>query len=117
MGAGPVTSPAAKEASPVEKRQSWKLRPPHDTMAHGLVVSGFDHLPFAEALFLRFAWPENGPEGPRVEGWAGNAVNCAGVFLDGPSENGPSPGCTRHFFCAFSGGDVSGRPAPPARRH
>ena len=71
MGAGPVTGPAAKEASPVEKRQSWKLRPPHDTMAQGLVVSGFDHLPFAEALFLRFAWPENGPEGPRVEGRGG----------------------------------------------
>ena len=68
MGAGPVTSPAAKEASPVEKRQSWKLRPPHDRMAQGLVVSGFDHLPFAEALFLRFDWPENGPEGPRGRG-------------------------------------------------
>jgi deferrochelatase/peroxidase EfeB len=60
MGARSVTNPA--------KTTSWKLRPPHDTRTQGLVVSGFNKLPSAEALFLFFDWPENGPEGPHTDG-------------------------------------------------
>jgi deferrochelatase/peroxidase EfeB len=55
MGTGPVTSPEKK------KRPSWKLKPPHDTLTQGIVVSGFSTLPSAEALFLFCDWPENGP--------------------------------------------------------
>ncbi|WP_068076589.1 Dyp-type peroxidase [Novosphingobium lentum] len=35
---------------------SWQLTEPHAGMAQGMVVSGYDHLPTGEALFLEFAW-------------------------------------------------------------
>lgn len=54
MGKGSVTGPAFGQ------RQSWKLKPPHDRLTQGLVVSGFAHLPWAEALFLNFGWSQNG---------------------------------------------------------
>jgi Dyp-type peroxidase family len=50
-----VTSPEKK------KRPTWKLKPPHDTLTQGIVVSGFSSLPSAEALFLLCDWPENRP--------------------------------------------------------
>jgi Dyp-type peroxidase family len=69
MGAGPVTSPAVKAKGLAKKpRLNWKLKPPHDKFAQGLVVSGFDALPCANVLFLFFAWPENGPDGPPASG-------------------------------------------------
>jgi Dyp-type peroxidase family len=69
MGAGSVTSPAVKTKGPAKKpRLNWTLKPPHDKFAQGLVVSGFDALPCANALFLFFDWPENGPDDPRVSG-------------------------------------------------
>ena len=46
MGAGPVTDPNRK------KRPSWKLAPPNDKLTQGIVVSGFENLPSALALFL-----------------------------------------------------------------
>jgi Dyp-type peroxidase family len=36
------------------KAPGWKLAPPHDTQAQGIVVSGFNALPSALALFLAF---------------------------------------------------------------
>ena len=62
MGAGPVTSPEKKT------RPTWKLKPPHDTLTQGIVVSGFSKLPSAEALFLLCDWPENGPNRPASSG-------------------------------------------------
>lgn len=35
---------------------SWKLAPPHDARAQGLVVSGFGSLPTGRALMLEFQW-------------------------------------------------------------
>jgi Dyp-type peroxidase family len=46
MGAGPVTDPNRK------KRPSWKLASPNDKLTQGIVVSGFENLPSALALFL-----------------------------------------------------------------
>src|SRR5215218_6605806 len=60
MGTGSVTNPEKKT------RPSWKLKPPHDSITQGIVVSGFASLPSAQALFLFCDWPENGP---------GDAVN------------------------------------------
>src|SRR4051794_36317982 len=40
---------------------SWKLNPPHDKWTQGLVVSGFAHLEYAQALFLCCNGTENGP--------------------------------------------------------
>lgn len=62
MGARPVTPPQEQPAA------SWKLKAPHDKQAQGLVVSGFGSLPAAEALFLQFDWPENGPGTAVVQG-------------------------------------------------
>jgi deferrochelatase/peroxidase EfeB len=62
MGARPVTTPQTPAPS------SWKLKRPHDARAQGLVVNGFSSLPSAEALFLRFDWPENEPGGPGARG-------------------------------------------------
>jgi hypothetical protein len=47
MGGGSVTNPGGKAPS-------WKLASPHDTQAQGIVVSGFNALPSALALFLEF---------------------------------------------------------------
>jgi Dyp-type peroxidase family len=55
MGMGPITNPQKKT------RSSWKLKPPHDGLTQGIVVSGFNNLPSAQALFLFCDWPENGP--------------------------------------------------------
>jgi hypothetical protein len=62
MVAGPVISPEKKT------RPTWKLKPPHDTLTQGIVVSGFSKLPSAEALFLLCDWPENGPNSPASVG-------------------------------------------------
>lgn len=62
MGAGSVTGPQTPASS------SWKLKQPHDAQTQGLVVNGFSSLPSAEALFLRFDWPDNGLGGPRTKG-------------------------------------------------
>ncbi len=62
MGAGPVTNPEKKT------RPAWKLKPPHDSLTQGIVVSGFSKLPSAEALFLLCDWPENGPNSPASAG-------------------------------------------------
>ncbi len=62
MGAGPVTGPRKLS------RPSWMLKPPHDALTQGIVVSGFSTLPSAEALFLQFCWEENGPAGARTRG-------------------------------------------------
>ena len=64
MGEGSVTTPARL------KPPSWKLKPPHDKWAQGLVVSGFANLEYGQALFLCCDWPENGPSGPYVKGKA-----------------------------------------------
>jgi deferrochelatase/peroxidase EfeB len=56
MDQGPVTAPRTPGKAP-----SWRLKPPHDVATQGFVVSAFADLPVAEALFLCFDWPENGP--------------------------------------------------------
>lgn len=38
----------------------WRLKPPHDTRAQGLVVSGFGSLCTGRALFLEFGWKGHG---------------------------------------------------------
>src|SRR5262245_38175019 len=67
MDAGPVTSPQKP------RRRSWKLNAPHDGWTQGIVLSGFSSLPSAEALFLWFDWPKNGPDDEVTEG--------KGIFL------------------------------------
>ena len=62
MGVGPMTNPETKT------RPTWKLKPPHDTLTQGIVVSGFSKLPSANALFLLCDWPENGPNSPASAG-------------------------------------------------
>ena len=52
MGNGPVGGPDWR------KRPSWKLAPPHNSEAQGLVVSGFAAQPAGAALFLEFRWPD-----------------------------------------------------------
>jgi deferrochelatase/peroxidase EfeB len=47
MDQDPV-APGPQAVSP-----AWRLAAPYDSAAQGLIVSGFDHLPSAEALFLR----------------------------------------------------------------
>jgi Dyp-type peroxidase family len=47
MGVGSVTNSS-------NKPPSWKLAPPHDRLTQGIVVSGFNTLPSALALFLEF---------------------------------------------------------------
>jgi Dyp-type peroxidase family len=42
-------------------RPTWKLKPPHDRLTQGIVVSGFAKLPAAQALFLWCDWPDQGP--------------------------------------------------------
>jgi Dyp-type peroxidase family len=46
MGEGPVRAQSGKP------RSSWRLRGPDDARTQGIVVSGFKHVPWAEALFL-----------------------------------------------------------------
>lgn len=65
MGAGPMTNPEKRT------RPAWKLKPPHDALTQGIVVSGFSKLPSAEALFLFCDWPENGSNGPPSSGKGG----------------------------------------------
>jgi Dyp-type peroxidase family len=62
MGAGPVNNQIKK------RRPSWKLKPPHDVFTQGIVVSGFNKLPSAQALFLFCDWPENGPDAAVTHG-------------------------------------------------
>ncbi len=42
---------------PVREGPSWTLTPEHAAKTQGLVVSGFNHLPWAQALFLRLDTP------------------------------------------------------------
>ncbi len=63
MGAGSVTNRG-------NKAPSWKLASPHDKQAQGIVVSGFNALPSALALFLEFG-PKQ-PVGGAGPGPAGN---------------------------------------------
>jgi Dyp-type peroxidase family len=86
MGAGPMTNPEKK------KPLSWKLRPRHAKLTQGIVVSGFKDLPSAEALFLQFNWPENGPDGettPGKGGWLQTLEKVAPVSnADGKNADG-----------------------------
>ncbi|MGZ3338356.1 MAG: Dyp-type peroxidase [Reyranella sp.] len=66
MGAGSVTGRTTDQLPP--QRPSWKLKPPHDALTQGIVVSGFSDLPAARALFLMCDWPENGPGAGVVAG-------------------------------------------------
>jgi Dyp-type peroxidase family len=60
MGTGPITEAKASG------RPSWKLRGPDDIRTQGIVISGFAHLPAAQALFLMCGGPAGGadPGGP-----------------------------------------------------
>lgn len=62
MGPRPLTDRQNK------KRPTWRLKPPHDELTQGIVISGFADLPSAMALFLEFGWTENGPAGPVARG-------------------------------------------------
>ena len=66
MGAGSVTGRTPDQLP--AQRPSWKLKPPHDALTQGIVVSGFSDLPAAKALFLMCDWPENGPGAGVVAG-------------------------------------------------
>ena len=74
MGAGSVTGktpdqrPGQVPGQLPGARPSWKLKPPHDALTQGIVVSGFADLPAAKALFLMCDWPENGPGATVVTG-------------------------------------------------
>ncbi len=57
MGAGSVTKSS-------NKAPSWKLAPPHDKQAQGIVVSGFNALPSSMALFLEFGPKQPAPAVP-----------------------------------------------------
>ena len=62
MGAGPMTNPSKKE------RPTWKLAPPHDALTQGIVVSGFNSLPSALALFLECNSTQR-TNGAEAENW------------------------------------------------
>lgn len=49
MDKRPVSAPRTAPAH-------WRLKPPHDGLTQGLVVSGFGSLPTGRALFLEFGW-------------------------------------------------------------
>ncbi len=74
MGAGSVTGKTPDQRPGQVPGQlsgappSWKLKPPHDALTQGIVVSGFADLPAAKALFLMCDWPENGPGAAVVAG-------------------------------------------------
>lgn len=66
MGAGSMTGPSRTRAA------NWKLAPPIEASAQGMVVSGFSKLPEAVALFLFCDWPDGRPpgdEGRSRGGW------------------------------------------------
>ena len=66
MGAGSVTGPLRT------RPPNWKLAPPIEASAQGIVVSGFSKLPEAVALFLFCDWPDGRPpgdEGRSRGGW------------------------------------------------
>jgi deferrochelatase/peroxidase EfeB len=88
MGEGSVTGSQGK------KRPSWKLKPPHDQDTQGIVVSGFNALPSAQALFLFCDWPENGPDGPVQRGkgaWLQALYSVAPISdADAPDERAAS---------------------------
>jgi Dyp-type peroxidase family len=75
MGAGPVTKP--------DDKASWKLAPPHDKEAQGIVVSGFNALPSAMALFLEFA--------PKQPSGAGNWLKILKDVAPITDADGPDP--------------------------
>ena len=82
MGAGSVTNPS-------DKAPSWKLASPHDKEVQGLVVSGFNALPSALALFLEFG-PKQ-PAGAAGQESAGNWLQALMAVApitdaDGPDE-------------------------------
>lgn len=52
MDQRPVSAAPAAKGPP-----SWKLAPPYNKRAQGMVVSGFASLPTGRALFLEFQWP------------------------------------------------------------
>ena len=130
MGEGPITAPTRK------RRPAWKLKPPHDALTQGIVVSGFGHLPAAEALFLHCE-PETGAAGagPGHEGanaWLRTLSRVAPISdADGKDERataiaftwtglqalGLPPRRAGDLLGAVPGGHVSGRPAAPPRRH
>jgi Dyp-type peroxidase family len=74
MGAGFVTNSNGKSPS-------WKLASPHDKEAQGIVVSGFNSLPSALALFLEF-----GPKQP-AGNWLQTLMDVAPITdADGADE-------------------------------
>ena len=83
MGAGPVTDSQKKQ------RPSWKLKPPHDRFTQGIVLSGFSKLPSAQALFLFFDWPENGPGDtkPAGKGASIQALRAVAPITDADEED------------------------------
>lgn len=85
MGAGPVTNPGRKD------RPSWKLAPPNDVLTQGIVVSGFDRLPSALALFLECG-PAPDAKGPDGGGnWLRALTEVAPISdADGPDERSAS---------------------------
>jgi hypothetical protein len=54
---------AERPVAPAAPRPSWQIKPPHDALTQGLVVSGFSNLPTGRALFLEFTWPGAGSGG------------------------------------------------------
>jgi Dyp-type peroxidase family len=83
MGAGLVTNPNGKD------RPSWKLAPPNDVLTQGIVVSGFDRLPSALALFLECG-PAQGADGSGGN-WLRALTEIAPISdADGPDERAAS---------------------------
>ncbi len=99
MGQGSVTS---------KSRAYWKLNPPHDGNTQGIVVSAFTDLPEAMALFLCFAWPENGPDSTRV-GKGEWLKNLAGIAPITDADGKEHPAAALAF--TYSGLQKMGLPA------
>jgi deferrochelatase/peroxidase EfeB len=81
----PIQTPAQAPARP---KPNWKLAPPHDAQAQGLVASGFAGLPTGRALFLEFAWTEPQNKGG---GWLKTLAGLAPISdADGRDERAAS---------------------------
>src|SRR4051794_3101382 len=84
MGEGPVTE------SKATGRPSWKLKPPHDSLTQGIVVSGFVDLPAAEALFLYYD-DALAAEGAGDEGKRGAWLRALGAVAPITDADGKDP--------------------------
>ncbi|MBX7541230.1 hypothetical protein [Qipengyuania sphaerica] len=78
MGGRPVSYPATSA-------DSWKLAEPHASQAQGMIVSGYNHLPVSQTLFLEFDWDSSTSGGAWLKALEGIAPVTAADGKKDPS--------------------------------